>query len=104
MGTGAFAQETGKALTAQDPLLQGIPSVKELAHKIDAAIVKVEASAKGARAAGKEANDALTALYKDYQAELEKQLKLHASEPGLKAALDKELQSVKEKNTSTSTR
>jgi len=95
-GTAAIAQD-GKAVTASDPLLQKISSVKELAVKIDDAKKKVDASATSSRAAAKEANDALTALYVEYKAELKKQIGLESNDKATKAALEKELETINAK-------
>lgn len=97
LGTAAFAQD-GKALTASDPLLQKITAVKELAVKIDDAKKKVDASATASRAAAQEANEALAALYKEYQAELEKQIGLNKDDKAVRSALEKELESIKAKD------
>jgi hypothetical protein len=84
--------QDGTKKPAQDPALLEIPAIKELTAKIDAAKVTLASSS---RAAVVELQAKVDALYVEYKAELEKQVRLQADNNKLVTAIKEELSKLK---------
>lgn len=92
----------GFSATGTDPELLKIPSLKALSEKVDVQVQKMKAAATGSRSAGQEAQAQLTAAYKEYAAELNKQKEMTV-DAALKTVIEKELQEVNAKLNTTTT-